>query len=109
MNNFLNIPYELVEYIKEIAYDSPKNNYNKVIKQLKKNYCHPLCGDNCLYKVQFKKGSFIRNKIFISQCYKRCKICDSKVSKIEHDACHDCAYLDKNCFEFNYHHKNCIW
>ena len=103
----LNIPSEISEYIREFAHGKPKDNYKLVISELKKKYCHPTCNYNCLYKVRFIKGKFIRNKIFISQCYIRCKICNSKVSKNDHSVCHSCSYLNTNPIEFCYHHKIC--
>ena len=61
----LNIPSEISEYIREFAHGKPKDNYKLVISELKKKYCHPTCNYNCLYKVRFIKGKFIRNKISI--------------------------------------------
>ena len=103
------IPSELIVYAREIAFGIPKENYKLVVDELKSIYFHPTCGELCLFKVKLFEGSFIRRPIFISQCYIRCVVCNSKVSVRDHKVCHDCAYIDKNPIEFNYHHKNCDW
>ena len=36
MNMSFYIPTEIVQYIRDIAFDTPKNNYNKVMKELEK-------------------------------------------------------------------------
>ncbi len=106
MNPYFLIPSEIMEIIRDTANDTPSNNYNLVINELKKNYCHPICGDSCFYKAEFVEGLFRRRPILINQCYVRCNVCNSKVSKRDHKLCHDCAYSGSE--EFSYHHRLCM-
>lgn len=105
MNLHFSIPPEIIHIIRDMAFDTPMNNYKLVMKELKKNYCHPTCGDSCFYKAEFIEGAFRRRPIFITQCFKRCSICNSKVSRDFHTLCHACA--EKGSMEFSYHHNIC--
>lgn len=107
MNMSFYIPTEIVQYIRDIAFDTPKNNYNKVMKELEKIHFHPTCSEICHYKPIFMDGSFLRRPIFISQCHikRRCSKCNSKVSRDFHTLCHACC--EKGTMEFSYHHNIC--
>ena len=43
MNPYHLVPSVVMEYIRDIAFDGPRNNYISMIKQLKREYCHPIC------------------------------------------------------------------
>ena len=101
----LPIPADLFPIILDMAYDTPVNNYKNVMKELKKIFCHPTCGESCFYKVKFIDGSFIRRPMFWTQCKKLCIICNSKVGKDYHTKCHACA--EEGSIEFSYHHNRC--
>ena len=107
MNPCNQIPSVLMEYIRDMAFDIPRNNYAIVIKQLKRVYCHPTCGDGCHYKVVFIERSFLRRPVLINQVYNKCIKCQSKVSRMDHEVCHDCAKQYQNQVEFEYHHSRC--
>ena len=88
---------------------SPSFNYDLVVKELKKVYCHPRCNDECKYIAEFKDGLFLRRPILISQYSKYCSKCDVfKVSKSDHEVCHACAERYVNPVEFSYHHGICL-
>ena len=107
MNPYHLVPSVLMEYIRDIAFNSPRNNYNSMIKQLKREYCHPICGDSCHYRVVFTEGSFLRRPLLINQVYNRCVMCNSNVSRMDHEVCHNCATQYANPVEFSYHHSRC--
>ena len=107
MNPYHLVPSVLMEYIRDIAFDGPRNNYISMIKQLKREYCHPICGDGCHYRVVFTEGSFLRRPLLINQVYNKCIKCNSKVSRLDHEVCHECATQYDNPVEFSYHHSRC--
>ena len=105
MNLCFYIPTDIIYYIRDMAFDTPRNNYRKVMTELEKIHYHPTCSELCSYKPLFMEGSFIRRPIFIPQCYKRCFVCNSKVSRDYHTLCHSCCEI--GTMEFSYHHNIC--
>jgi hypothetical protein len=107
MNPYNLVPSVLMEYIRDMSCDTPRKNYDKIIKQLKREFCHPICGDSCNYIVEFKDGSFLRRPVLINQVYIKCIKCQFWVSRLDHEVCHDCAKQYDNPMEFSYHHSKC--
>ena len=78
----------------------------KLIKEFKNKYCHPICGPQC---------KFLHKKVIIEpikpllyrQTHKKCSKCNElTISDYEHKFCHCCATLDDKK-EFEYHHQTC--
>jgi hypothetical protein len=86
------------------------DNYSKVIKQLNFAYRHPICGLNCMYRINILKslynGEIFKTPILIRQTHKDCILCNNSTSEYNHDVCHECAN-EKFPIEFAYHHKRC--
>ena len=81
----LKVDHYLIQQIRDYAYGTPENNYKNTIKELKKVYCHPICGYNCRYKVTFVDGSFLRRPFIINQVHKKCTRClTGKLSTVDH-------------------------
>ena len=95
----------ICEYIRDLAFDTPKNRYKLVIEQLNESY-HPTCGNNCKWKHEIISGSIIRIPVLCRISNILCPRCEVyPLSYLEHLLCHNCAEIyDIN---FNYHHRNC--
>ena len=69
----------ICEYIRDLAFDTPKKRYNYVIKQLKES-CHPTCSNNFLmYYVQNVKNTpLLMIIIYLFLTYKVRKMLESQ-------------------------------
>lgn len=102
------LPTELTWIIRDMAFDTPSNNYKKFLKELKRVYCHPRCSETCLFVAEFHNGAIIRRPFLIIRQYnKLCVLCDdNKISLSDHSVCHECATV-QTPIEFTYHHGRC--
>ena len=93
----------ICEYIRDLAFDTPKKRYNYVIKQLKES-CHPTCSNNCVWKHDIFFGKIIRAPALYRFSNVLCAKCKEYPLAYDHHLlCHNCAEI----YDFAYHHRNC--
>ena len=107
MQAHLQIPY-LCEYIRDIAFGTPRQQHDQLVRELKQNF-HPTCDPvKCRWsKWSVFHGSIMRRPNLYRETRRVCSRCAlDMVSDYEHSVCHQCAQIYDE-IEFEYHHVLC--
>jgi hypothetical protein len=103
------LPTSLNEVIRDLAYDTPRANYSRVISSLKYNI--PVCGVNCRYRIRLYGACNlnIAPLPLVRQTHAICDVdkCSHSVSLYEHSVCFQHANFLDFPQEYEYHHLNC--
>jgi len=108
MQKHLPISY-LCEYIRDLAFGTPRQRYQEFVKDLKDSF-HPTCDPvKCKWSgwcVSY--GSIMMPPNLSYTALKKCKRCEKMdVSDRYHSVCHSCAQV-YDTVEFKYHHDDCF-
>ncbi len=107
----------LFEFIRDYAYGTPKDRYNKIIKQIGVLNDIPVCGEKCKFQPKLSGGTLKKYPVQIESTGYKCRRrisengmeCGKPVDSITYKRGIDfCAYCNNKDFWSNlYYHHDC--
>jgi hypothetical protein len=96
----------IIEKIRYEYLENPKQNYNDVVKYLKKEF-KISCSSDCRFRhFRVYNGQIYYYPVFVHHVNAKCLKCNERsVSEFSHLCCERCSEIDS--LEYIYHHNRC--